>query len=151
MVTEWRTKFQRRMNLADNAQKARSVDSLLNFETVKYYGAEQYEVDSYRESILKFQVSYGSTKAWFGRRKRMFFFLLTIVGRRIQVNFDAEHSQYYAKYNHFGWAFGWFTVVRVDGCRRKATDCWRLRAIRQLHYSAVRAVKLVRNVLSVRD
>ncbi|XP_058060674.1 ATP-binding cassette sub-family B member 6 [Anopheles bellator] len=55
MVTEWRTKFQRRMNLADNQQKARSVDSLLNFETVKYYGAEQYEVDCYREAILKFQ------------------------------------------------------------------------------------------------
>lgn len=46
------------MNLADNAQKARSVDSLLNFETVKYYGAEQYEVDCYREAILKFQVSF---------------------------------------------------------------------------------------------
>ncbi|XP_055602643.1 LOW QUALITY PROTEIN: ATP-binding cassette sub-family B member 6-like [Uranotaenia lowii] len=43
------------MNLADNAQKARSVDSLLNFETVKYYGAEQYEVDCYRKAILKFQ------------------------------------------------------------------------------------------------
>uniref|UniRef100_A0A1B0CZW1 ATP-binding cassette sub-family B member 6 n=1 Tax=Phlebotomus papatasi TaxID=29031 RepID=A0A1B0CZW1_PHLPP len=55
-VTEWRTKFQRLMNLADNAQKARSVDSLLNFETVKYYGAEQYEVDCYREAILKYQV-----------------------------------------------------------------------------------------------
>ncbi|CAG9818734.1 unnamed protein product [Phaedon cochleariae] len=55
MVTEWRTKFQRRMNLADNATKARSVDSLLNFETVKYYGAEQYEVDAFREAILKFQ------------------------------------------------------------------------------------------------
>lgn len=54
-MTEWRTKFQRRMNLADNAQKARSVDSLLNFETVKYYGAESYEVESYREAILKFQ------------------------------------------------------------------------------------------------
>lgn len=56
-VTEWRTKFQRRMNLADNAQKARSVDSLLNFETVKYYGAEKYEVDAYREAIVGFQVS----------------------------------------------------------------------------------------------
>lgn len=55
MVTEWRTKFQRKMNLADNEQKARSVDSLLNFETVKYYGAEQYEVDAYREAILKYQ------------------------------------------------------------------------------------------------
>ncbi|XP_032669013.1 ATP-binding cassette sub-family B member 6, mitochondrial [Odontomachus brunneus] len=55
-ITEWRTKFQRRMNLADNAQKARSVDSLLNFETVKYYGAEAYEVENYRKAILDFQV-----------------------------------------------------------------------------------------------
>lgn len=55
MVTEWRTKFQRRMNLADNEQKARSVDSLLNFETVKYYGAESYEVMAYREAITSFQ------------------------------------------------------------------------------------------------
>ncbi|KAK0175312.1 hypothetical protein PV327_009070 [Microctonus hyperodae] len=55
-VTEWRTKFQRRMNLADNARNARSVDSLLNFETVKYYGAEKYEVNSYREAILTFQI-----------------------------------------------------------------------------------------------
>ncbi|XP_077298500.1 ABC transporter ATP-binding protein/permease Hmt-1 [Arctopsyche grandis] len=54
-ITEWRTKFQRRMNLADNAQKARSVDSLLNFETVKYYGAEQYEVMSYKEAITDYQ------------------------------------------------------------------------------------------------
>lgn len=56
-VTEWRTKFQRRMNLADNEQKARSVDSLLNYETVKYYGAESYEVFSYREAIVNYQVS----------------------------------------------------------------------------------------------
>lgn len=54
-ITEWRTKFQRQMNQADNEQRARSVDSLLNFETVKYYGAEQYEVDAYREAILKYQ------------------------------------------------------------------------------------------------
>uniref|UniRef100_A0A0C9QIE0 ATP-binding cassette sub-family B member 6 n=1 Tax=Fopius arisanus TaxID=64838 RepID=A0A0C9QIE0_9HYME len=56
LITEWRTKFQRRMNLADNARNARSVDSLLNFETVKYYGAEHYEVSSYREAIFKYQV-----------------------------------------------------------------------------------------------
>ncbi|XP_069668711.1 ATP-binding cassette sub-family B member 6 isoform X2 [Periplaneta americana] len=56
LVTEWRTKFQRRMNLADNATRARSVDSLLNFETVKYYGAEEYEVESYRQAILDYQV-----------------------------------------------------------------------------------------------
>lgn len=44
------------MNLADNAMKTRSVDSLLNFETVKYYGAENYEVNSYRDAILNFQI-----------------------------------------------------------------------------------------------
>ncbi|CAG9102471.1 unnamed protein product [Plutella xylostella] len=54
-VTEWRTKFQRRMNQADNDQKARSVDSLLNYETVKYYGAENYEVVSYKDAIIKYQ------------------------------------------------------------------------------------------------
>lgn len=43
------------MNTQENATRARAVDSLLNFETVKYYGAEGYEVDRYREAILKFQ------------------------------------------------------------------------------------------------
>lgn len=61
LVTEWRTQFQRRMNQADNEQRARSVDSLLNFETVKYYGAEQYEVNAYREAIKKYQVRLFST------------------------------------------------------------------------------------------
>ncbi|CAG9833368.1 unnamed protein product [Diabrotica balteata] len=55
VITEWRTKFQRRMNLADNETRSRSVDSLLNFETVKYYGAENYEVDAFKEAVLKFQ------------------------------------------------------------------------------------------------
>ncbi|XP_050299887.1 ATP-binding cassette sub-family B member 6-like isoform X2 [Anthonomus grandis grandis] len=55
-ITEWRSKFRRRMNLADNATRARSVDSLLNFETVKYYGAENYEVEAFKEAILKYQV-----------------------------------------------------------------------------------------------
>ena len=42
--------------MADNATRARSVDSLLNFETVKYYGAEAYEVGAFREAVLNFQV-----------------------------------------------------------------------------------------------
>ncbi|CAH1132045.1 unnamed protein product [Ceutorhynchus assimilis] len=54
-ITEWRSKFRRRMNLADNATRARSVDSLLNFETVKYYGAENYEVEAFKDAITTFQ------------------------------------------------------------------------------------------------
>lgn len=46
------------MNIADNKAKAKSVDSLLNFETVKYYGNEEYEVQSFRDALLNFQVNY---------------------------------------------------------------------------------------------
>ena len=54
-ITEWRTKFRREKNDLDNASNAKAVDSLLNFETVKYYGNEDYEVQNYNDSILKFQ------------------------------------------------------------------------------------------------
>ncbi|XP_008585692.1 PREDICTED: ATP-binding cassette sub-family B member 6, mitochondrial isoform X2 [Galeopterus variegatus] len=55
VVTEWRAKFRRAMNTQENATRARAVDSLLNFETVKYYSAESYEVECYREAIIKYQ------------------------------------------------------------------------------------------------
>lgn len=55
VITEWRTKYRRIMNLADNQQKQRSIDSLLNFETVKYYANENYETERYTESILSYQ------------------------------------------------------------------------------------------------
>lgn len=57
MVTEWRTKYKRQMNLEDNKLRGRAVDSLLNFETVKYYGNEKYEVDQYKDIMVKYQVS----------------------------------------------------------------------------------------------
>lgn len=56
-LTEWRTKFRREMNQLDNAAQARGVDALLNFETVKYYNAEDYEVAGYKECIEKYQVA----------------------------------------------------------------------------------------------
>ncbi|XP_074154788.1 LOW QUALITY PROTEIN: ATP-binding cassette sub-family B member 6 [Sminthopsis crassicaudata] len=55
LVTEWRAKFRRDMNTQENATRARAVDSLLNFETVKYYNAESHEVERYKEAIIKFQ------------------------------------------------------------------------------------------------
>ena len=58
-MTEWRTKYRRSMNLADNDQRTKSVDSMLNFETVKYFGAEPYEIDRYTQAILTYQASNG--------------------------------------------------------------------------------------------
>ncbi|XP_051284191.1 ATP-binding cassette sub-family B member 6 [Dicentrarchus labrax] len=55
IITEWRTKFRRNMNQMDNNAKSKAVDSLLNFETVKYYNAESYEVSRFEDAILKYQ------------------------------------------------------------------------------------------------
>lgn len=57
IITEWRTKYRREMNTLDNAAKSKAVDSLLNFETVKYYNAESYEVNRFNDAILKYQLS----------------------------------------------------------------------------------------------
>lgn len=54
-LTEWRTKFRREMNQLDNQARTKAVDSLLNFETVKYYNAEQFEVERYQAAIIDFQ------------------------------------------------------------------------------------------------
>ena len=54
-ITEWRTKYRRKMNTADNEQRTRSVDSLLNAETVKYFSAEDWEAERYREAIVDYQ------------------------------------------------------------------------------------------------
>ncbi|KAF9099308.1 Homocysteine S-methyltransferase 1 [Mortierella sp. AD031] len=57
MVTEWRTQFRRAMISFDNDARAKAVDSLLNFETVKYYSAEEFEVSRYRSAIYKYMVA----------------------------------------------------------------------------------------------
>lgn len=51
VLTEWRTQFRRTMNQCDNEVKAKAVDTLLNFETVKYYGAEDFESNRYAKSL----------------------------------------------------------------------------------------------------
>ncbi|KAK7473352.1 hypothetical protein BaRGS_00035400 [Batillaria attramentaria] len=57
VITEWRTKYRREMNLLDNAANAMAVDSLLNFETVKYYGASDFETERYDGAIGKYQTA----------------------------------------------------------------------------------------------
>jgi ATP-binding cassette subfamily B protein len=53
-VTEWRTKLRAEMNDLDTQTVARSVDSLLNYETVKYFNAEQREVDQYSGVVTRY-------------------------------------------------------------------------------------------------
>ena len=53
-ITEWRNELRRQMNELDGTALARSVDSLLNYETVKYFGAESRERARYAESAHAF-------------------------------------------------------------------------------------------------
>ena len=55
LVTEWRTHFRRTMNDLDSKANVRSIDSLLNYETVKYFGNEEYEARRYDEGLQRFE------------------------------------------------------------------------------------------------
>jgi ATP-binding cassette, subfamily B, heavy metal transporter len=52
-LTEWRTKFRRQMNELDSVAHSKAIDSLLNYETVKYFNNEEFETRRYDESLEK--------------------------------------------------------------------------------------------------
>ena len=53
VVTEWRTKFRREMNELESTSQTRAIDSLLNYETVKYFNNEAFEGRRYDEALEK--------------------------------------------------------------------------------------------------
>jgi len=55
LVTEWRLKIRRRMNTMDNRANTRAVDSLLNYETVKYFSNETHEEERYDRSMRSYE------------------------------------------------------------------------------------------------
>ena len=55
MVTEWRTHFRRDMNELDSKANVRAIDSLLNYETVKYFNNEEFEARRYDESLQRWE------------------------------------------------------------------------------------------------
>lgn len=54
-VTEWRTKFRKTMNSAESSANTKAIDSLLNYETVKYFGNEDHEYHRYDSSLEKYE------------------------------------------------------------------------------------------------
>ncbi|WP_091974413.1 ABCB family ABC transporter ATP-binding protein/permease [Methylobacterium gossipiicola] len=54
-ATQWRIAIRRRMNASDTDANTKAVDSLLNFETVKYFGAERREAERYDASMAKYE------------------------------------------------------------------------------------------------
>jgi ABC-type transport system involved in Fe-S cluster assembly fused permease/ATPase subunit len=56
-ITEWRTAFRRTMNELDSRANTRAMDSLLNYETVKYFNNEDYEAQRYDESMQRWETA----------------------------------------------------------------------------------------------
>ena len=56
-VTEWRIKYRRRMNDADSEAHTRAIDSLLNFETVKYFSNEAHEARRFDAALTSYETA----------------------------------------------------------------------------------------------
>lgn len=57
LATEWRTEYVRDAAKADSLSNTRAIDSLLNYETVKYFNNEQYEADRYDQALAQWEVA----------------------------------------------------------------------------------------------
>src|SRR6202166_2338200 len=55
LATEWRIEIRRRMNDSDTEANTKAIDSLLNYETVKYFGAEEREATRYDRSMARYE------------------------------------------------------------------------------------------------
>ncbi|MFN6954400.1 MAG: ABCB family ABC transporter ATP-binding protein/permease [Acetobacteraceae bacterium] len=62
MFTNWRLRFRRRMNEMDQDANTKAVDSLLNFETVKYFGNEAHESRRYDGSLARYETAYARSE-----------------------------------------------------------------------------------------
>ena len=100
-VTEWRAKLQRQMNEVDNQAIGRAVDSLLNYETVKYFGAEARESQRYGSAMRAFadaSVKNETSLAWLN------------IGQSFITNLMMAGAM---GYTVWGWSRGQFTTGDV--------------------------------------
>jgi ATP-binding cassette subfamily B protein len=65
-VTEWRTEIRRRANELDSRANSRAIDSLLNYETVKYFNNEEFEAARYDENLRHYETAAVQTEASLG-------------------------------------------------------------------------------------
>ncbi len=56
-ATDWRTRFVREMNTADSTTNTRAIDSLLNYETVKYFNNEKFEAEHYDGHLADWEIA----------------------------------------------------------------------------------------------
>ncbi|WP_165324280.1 ABCB family ABC transporter ATP-binding protein/permease [Rhizorhabdus phycosphaerae] len=96
-VTEWRAKMRREMVESDTRASARAVDSLLNYETVKYFSAERRETENYGRAVAAYAraaTRNETSLAWLN------------VGQALITNLMMAGAMGYSVY---GWSRGWFS------------------------------------------
>ena len=97
-ITLWRTKLRRQMVEQDNHTSQRAVDSLLNYETVKYFNAEKLEEERYRDSVQRYAkaaVRNETSLAWLN------------IGQSFITNVMMGGTM---AYTVWGWSKGWLSV-----------------------------------------
>jgi ABC-type transport system involved in Fe-S cluster assembly fused permease/ATPase subunit len=62
LFTNWRLAFRRAMNDTDQEANTKAVDSLLNYETVKYFNNERHEAARYDESLSRYETAYARSE-----------------------------------------------------------------------------------------
>ena len=97
VVTEWRTKYRRELNLLDSEAHTRAVDSLLNYETVKYFNNEAFESRRYDERLhalrrarIKSQVTLSLLNV--GQQTVIALALVALLWRATQGVIDGRHT-----------------------------------------------------------
>src|SRR5205807_8033139 len=65
-ISEWRTQHRRQMNEMDSKANTRAIDSLLNYETVKYFGNEEFEARRYDENLQGYEAAAVKNEASLG-------------------------------------------------------------------------------------
>ena len=65
-ITEWRTKHRRQMNEIDSKANTKAIDSLLNYETVKYFGNEEFEAKRYDKNLQNYEAAASKTEMSLG-------------------------------------------------------------------------------------
>jgi ABC-type transport system involved in Fe-S cluster assembly fused permease/ATPase subunit len=101
LVTDWRTQLRVRMNDLDTGAVARAVDSLLNYETVKYFGAEEREAARYGRAVARYAdaaVKNETSLAWLN------------VGQSLITNLMMAGAMGFVVW---GWSQGRFTIGDV--------------------------------------
>ncbi|MFM6829232.1 MAG: ABCB family ABC transporter ATP-binding protein/permease [Novosphingobium sp.] len=146
-ITEWRTKLREQMNRLDGQALARAVDSLLNYETVKYFGAEKREEARYSQATTAYAIAAVKSENSLG---------LLNMAQALVVNLLMAGA---LAYTVWGWAQGKYTAGQLVFVQTYLTQLFRpldmlgmvYRTIRQGLIDMAAMFKLIDTDIEVRD